>query len=210
LAGNYAEEYREYRELLRRIWETNHQSCLLLLSREEPSEMAVMLGNNSLIHSLALVGLGEGGREIFRARGLSDEDRWYYAIEYLGGNPAYLESVSIAIKKLFGGKVSEFCKHEELFLTEEIESLLTHQFSRLSTVEQEVIKLLSVEAAPIDISRSILMLRGYANELLNISPADVGKAIVSLGRRGLIVRTETDGGAVFSLGSIVKKFILQL
>jgi hypothetical protein len=202
LAGNYTENFREYRELFRRIWETNHQSCVLLLSREEPSEMAVMLGKNSSIHSFLLGGLVEGGREIFRAKGLSDEDRWDYAIEYLGGNPAYLESVSIAIKKLFGGKVGEFCKYEELFLTEEIESLLTHQFGRLSTAEQEVIKLLAVEAAPIGISRSI--------ESLNMSPADVGKAIVSLGRRGLVDRSEKDDGTFFSLRSIVKKFILQL
>jgi AAA domain len=202
LAGNYTEEYREYRELFRRIWETNHQSCVLLLSREEPSEIAVTLGKNSSIHSLLLGELGEGSREIFRAKGLSDEDRWDYAIEYLGGNPAYLESVSIAIKKLFGGKVGEFCKHEELFLTEEIESLLTHQFSRLSTVEQEVIKSLAGEGAPIGISRLI--------ESLNMSPADVGKAIVSLGRRELIDRTETDDGTFFSLRLIVTKFILQL
>jgi AAA domain len=202
LAGNCTEGYREYRELFRRIWETNHQSCVLLLSREEPSELAVMLGNNSSIHSLPLDGLGEGGREIFRAKGLSDEDRWDDAIDYLGGNPAYLESVSIAIKKLFGGKVGEFCQHEELFLTEEIESLLTHQFGRLSTAEQEVIKLLAGEAAPIGISRLI--------ESLNMFPADVAKATVSLGRRGLIDRTETDDWTFFSLRSIVKKFILQL
>jgi AAA domain len=90
LAGNYTEEYREYRELFRRIWEKNHRSCVWLLSREEPSELAVMLGNNSSIHSLPLGGIGEGGREIFRARGLSDEDRWDDAIDHLGGNPAYL------------------------------------------------------------------------------------------------------------------------
>ncbi len=75
LAGNYTEKYREYRELFRRIWETNHQSCVLLLSREEPSEFAVAMGNNSSIHSLPLSRLGEGGREILRAKGLSDEDR---------------------------------------------------------------------------------------------------------------------------------------
>ena len=202
LSGNYAEEYREYRELFRRIWETNHQSCMLLLSREEPSELAVMLGKHSSIHSFPIGGLGEGGREIFRAKGLSDEDRWEYAIDYLGGNPAYLESVSIAINNLFDGNVDEFCKYKELFLTEEIESLLTHQFNRLSTVEQEVVKLLADQAVPMGISRLI--------ESLNISPSSVGKAVVSLGRRGLVARTEIDDGAVFSLRSIVKKFILQL
>jgi AAA domain len=91
LAGNYMEEYREYRDLFRRIWETTHQSCVLLLSREEPSEMAGAVSNNSSIHFLPMGGLGEGGREIFRSKGLSDEERWDYAIEYLGGNPAYLK-----------------------------------------------------------------------------------------------------------------------
>ncbi len=202
LAGNYAEEYREYRELLRRIWETNHQSCLLLLSREEPSELDVAVGNNSSIHSLPLGGLGAGGREIFRAKGLSDEDRWDYAIEYLGGNPAYLESVSIAIKKLLGGKVNEFCKYEELFLTEYIKLLLNYQFGRLSAAEREVIRLLASETIPVSISRSI--------ESLSTSPSDVGNAIVSLGRRGLIERTEIEDGTFFSVRSIVKNFILQL
>jgi hypothetical protein len=145
-----------------------------------------------------------------RAKGLSDEDRWDDAfapayrqvIEYLCGNPAYLESVSIAIKKLFGGKVGEFCKYEQLFLTEDIKSLLTRQFDRLSTAEREVIRALGGEDIPVAISRSI--------ESLNISPSDVGNAIVSLGRRGLIERTETEGSTFFSLRSIVKKFILQL
>jgi hypothetical protein len=202
LAGNYAEEYREYRELFRRISETNHQSCFLLLSREEPSELAVMLGNNSSIRSLPLGGLGEGGREIFRAKGLSDEDRWDYAIEYVGGNPAYLESVSIAIKKLFGGKVSEFCKYEELFLTEDIKSLLTYQFDRLSIAEREVMRLLANETTPVSISKSI--------ESLNISPSDVGNALLSLCRRGLVDRSETDDGTFFSLRSIVQRLLVQL
>ena len=202
LAGNYTEVYREYRELFRRIWETNHQSCVLLLSREEPSELAVMLSNNSSIHSLPLGGIGEGGREIFKAKGLSDEDRWNDAIDHLGGNPAYLESISIAINKLFGGKVAEFCKYEELFLTEDIKSLLNQQFSRLSTSEQEVIKFLASEDIPVTIARSI--------ESLSISPADVGNAIVSLVRRGLVDRTETADGAFFGVRAIVKQFVSQL
>jgi hypothetical protein len=202
LAGNYTEEYREYRELFRRIWETNHQSCVLLLSQEEPSELAVMLGNNSSIHSLPLGGLGEGGREIFRAKGLSDEDQWDDTIDYLGGNPAYLESVSIAINKLFGGKVAEFCKYEELFLTEDIKSMLSQQFIRLSVSEQVVIKFLASENVPITIARSI--------ESLSLSPGDVGNSIVSLVRRGLVDRTETKDGAFFGLRSIIKQFTFQL
>jgi hypothetical protein len=160
--------------------------------------ITVTIGNNSSIHSLPLGGIGEGGREIFRAKVLSDEDRWDYAINYLGGNPAYLESVSIAINKLFGGKVSEFCKYEELFLTEDIKSMLTRQFDRLSVAEREVMRYLAGETLPVSISTAI--------ESLNISPSDVGNAIVSLGRRGLIEQTETDNGMLFSLRSIVRQF----
>jgi AAA domain len=200
LAGNYTEEYREYRELFRRIWETNHQSCVLLLSREEPSELAVSLGHNSSIHSLPLDGLGEGGREIFRAKDLSDEDRWDYVIEYLGGNPAYLESVALAINKLFAGRVNEFCKYEELFLTEEIGSLLTYQYDQLSAAEREVMRCLSSEALPLSISIVI--------ESLDISPSDVANAIVSLGRRGLVEQTKTASGILLKLRLIVKIFML--
>ena len=202
LAGNYAQEYREYRELFRRIWETNHQSCLLLLSREEPSGLSVILGKNSSIHSLSLVGLGEGGREIFRVNGLSDEDRWDYVIDYLGGNPAYLESVSIWVNKLFGGKVDEFCKYEELFLTEDIKSLLNDTFVRLSAAEREVIQVLAGKNVSVSICGLIESLSG--------STFDVGNAIISLGRRGLIDRTQTEEGTFFSLRSIVQRFILQL
>jgi DNA polymerase III delta prime subunit len=196
LAGNYSEEYREYRDLFRRIWETNHQSCLLLLSREEPSEFAEIAGKNSSIHSLPLGGIGISGREIFRANSLRDEEQWDDAIEYLGGNPAYLESVSIAIKKLFGGRVGEFLKYEELFLTENVKLSLTHQFDRLSLAEREVIQSLANENTPISISRVI--------ELLNMSPADVGNAIMSLGRRRLIARTETEDSTSFGLQSLAK------
>jgi NB-ARC domain len=199
LAGNYTKEYREYQELFRRIWETNHQSCVLLLSREEPSEVAVMLGKNGSIHSLPLGGLGAYGREIFRAKGLSDEERWDEIIDYLGGNPAYLESVSLVIKQLFAGKVSEFCKYDRLLLTEDIESLLNHQFSRLSLSEMEVIRKLAGEIVPVNISTII--------ESLSISPSDVCKAIVSLVRRGLIKQDTIDNGTFFSIQLVIKHLI---
>ena len=38
--GTYFQEYLDYRELLQKIAETNHQSCLILTSREAPSEVS--------------------------------------------------------------------------------------------------------------------------------------------------------------------------
>jgi hypothetical protein len=116
----------------------------------------------------------------------------------LGGNPAYLESVSIVINKLFGGKVAEFCKYEELFLTEDIKLLLNHQFSRLSVSEKEVIKYLANEVMPVNTSKII--------ELLDLFPANICNAILSLVRRGLINQTIIHENTSFSLQLIVKYF----
>ena len=196
LAGNYAAEYLEYQELFRRLRETNHQSCLLLLSREEPSNLS---GVN---HSLQLGGLGEAGKEIFRAKGLTDEDKWDEASEYIGGNPAYLMAASIAINQLFGGRVGEFCKCPELFLTEEVRASLSWQFDRLSKPEQEVMKAVSRELTSVNMCQLI--------GLLKISPSDISNAILSLSRRGLLDRVVVDGAVLFSLQPIIKQFMVTV
>lgn len=194
LAGNYAPEYREYQELFRRLRETNHQSCLFLLSREEPSKLSLVN------HSLQLAGLGEAGKKIFRANGLTDEDRWDNAIEYSGGNPSYLTAVSIAVNQLFGGRVGEFCKCPELFLTEEIRSSLNWQFYRLSESEKEVMKAVAIEPIPVNMYQLI--------QSIEISPSDISNAILSLGRRGLIDRLQTDDSILFSMQPIVRQLML--
>ncbi len=201
LAGNYANEYREYQELFRRLRETNHQSCLLLLSREEPSKLS------GINNSLQLAGLSEAGKEVFRDNGLTDEDKWDEAIEYMGGNPSYLTAVSFAVNQLFGGRISEFCKYPELFLTEEVRSSLTCQFDRLSEPEKEVMKAvanglpsaIAIEPTPVNMCQLI--------ELLKTSPLDISNPILSLRRRGLIYRLETDNSILFSIQPIVRQFI---
>jgi NB-ARC domain len=194
LAGNYEPEYREYQEIFRRLRETNHQSCLFLLSREEPSKLS------GVSHSLQLGGLGEAGKKIFRANGLTDEDRWDEAIKYSGGNPSYLTAVSIAVNQLFGGRVGEFCKCPELFLTEEIRSSLNWQSDRLSESEKEVMKAVAIE--PISVNMYQL------TQSIEISPSDISNAILSLGRRGLIDRLETDDSILFSMQPIVRQLML--
>jgi hypothetical protein len=149
---------------------------------------------------LQLTGLGEAGKKIFRDNGLTDEDRWDDAIEYSGGNPSYLTAVSIAVNQLFGGRVGEFCKCPELFLTEEIRSSLKWQFDRLSESEKEVMKAVAIEQIPVNMYQLI--------ESIKISPSDISNAILSLGRRGLIDRLETDDSILFSMQPIVRQFML--
>ena len=109
-------------------------------------------------------------------------------------------SVSIAINQLFGGKIGEFCKHPELFLTEEIRSSLNWQCDRLSEPEKEVIKAVTTESIPVNMCQLM--------ESIKISPSDISNAILSLGRRGLINRVQTNDSILFSIQPIIRRFIL--
>lgn len=58
-AGKYRSGYESYSHLLRCIGEVHHQSCVVLTSREKPSEVVQMEGSSLPARSLRLSGLGE-------------------------------------------------------------------------------------------------------------------------------------------------------
>ena len=130
----------------------------------------------------------------------SSDLKWDDAVEHIGGNPSYLTAVSIAVNQLFGGRVGEFCKCPELFLTEEIRSSLNWQFDQLSESEKEVMKAVTIDHIPVNMYQLIQSIEMY--------PSDISNAILSLGRRGLIDRLEIDDSILFSMQPIVRQLIL--
>jgi hypothetical protein len=56
-AGQYREGYEGYGELLKRVGEIPHESCLLLTSREKPKDLAHLEGEGLFVRSLQLSGL---------------------------------------------------------------------------------------------------------------------------------------------------------
>ena len=69
LAGHYHEGYEGYQDLIVRLCEVNHNSCLLLVSSEEPTELALLAGEK--VRSLKPAISEEIAREIFQEKGLS-------------------------------------------------------------------------------------------------------------------------------------------
>jgi Type II secretory pathway, component ExeA (predicted ATPase) len=57
LTGNYRNGYEEYGQLLQQLGEINHQSCIIITSREIPQEIAVLEGNFLPVRVLKLEGL---------------------------------------------------------------------------------------------------------------------------------------------------------
>src|SRR5260370_1172589 len=67
-AGTYQEEYEAYGKFFQRVGQTSHRSCLLLISREKPKELAPLEGNHAPVRTMALAGLEqEACRHILQA-----------------------------------------------------------------------------------------------------------------------------------------------
>ena len=203
LAGNYREEYQNYGKLLRRLGKELHQSCLILISREKPKEIALMEGENSPVRSLSLKGLGEAAKKILQAKQLSDEGKWSNLIAIYRGNPLALNIVASTIKEIFGGKVATFLRQETIIFGE-LNDILDEQFESISVTEQEILYWLAIEAEPISFS-------GLRSDLLApITPASLIEAIESLLRRSLIERNVVAEEILFSLQQpVVIQYVLN-
>lgn len=153
-AGQYREGYQGYGELIRRVGEVPHQSCLLLTSREKPHEIALLEGKTKPIRSLNLRGLNElDGQKIFNEIGTfcGSDSEWIEVVEFYNGNPLALELAARHIDEVFFGDLSEFLK-EGKPLFSNLRELLDWHFDRLSDDEKEIMYWFAINREPLSLS----------------------------------------------------------
>jgi transcriptional regulator with XRE-family HTH domain len=194
LAGHYRSGYEHYADLLRRIGTERHQSCLLLTSRENPTEMIELEARSFPVYILNMAGLPDAeAYKLLQAKGLSDQEHWDTLIEILQGNPLALQIVAATIQRSFGGRVGTFLKQETI-TTRQIVDLLDQQFNGLSALEQEIMYWLAVNSQPMSFTE--------LKERLERSGVDLLDGLESLLRRSLI-----QGEAAFSLEPVVRQYV---
>src|SRR2546421_6660532 len=160
--GRMRAGYEGYGQLLRRVGETAHQSCLLLTSREKASELVRLEGNRTPVRALRLAGLErDASRQLLEERELvgSAHDR-ERLIERYGGNPLALNIVAQTIVELFGGDLVPFLEQGEVIFGS-VRELLGEQFARLSAAEQSVLLWLATLREPVSLE-GLLAVRGKA------------------------------------------------
>src|SRR2546423_5419117 len=94
--GRMRAGYEDYGRLLRRVAETEHQSCLLLTSREKPSDLVALDGSRAPVRTLRLARLeADACQQLLEERELvgSAPGRERLAEAY-GGNPLALKIVA--------------------------------------------------------------------------------------------------------------------
>jgi WD40 repeat protein/transcriptional regulator with XRE-family HTH domain len=200
IAGSYRKGYEDYGQLIKRLGEVAHSSCLLLTSREKPKHVASLEGEALKVRSLPLSGLKAlEGQKIFEVKGFSGSElELRTVVERYGGNALALKIVATTIQDLFDGNLSEFLKQDTAIFGDICE-LLDQQFSRLSDLEKEIMYWLTINREPISLS-------DLREDIVSpVRPQKLLEALESVSRRSLIEKS----AATFTLQPVVMEYVTQ-
>jgi WD40 repeat protein/class 3 adenylate cyclase/transcriptional regulator with XRE-family HTH domain len=197
--GRLRSGYEAYGQLLRRVGETSHQSCLLLTSREKPANLEPLEGSRRPVRALRLAGLEADASEQLLAEkevvGLAHDRA--HLVELYAGNPLALNIVAQTIVELFGGEIAPFLQQGEVIFGS-VRELLDEQFARLSAVEQTVLLWLAILREPVSLEelRAVLV--------TPLTRAQMLEAMEALHRRSLLERGKRQG--TFTLQAVVLEY----
>lgn len=200
--GQFRPGYEDYGRLLRLMSETAHQSCLLLTSREKPTETELrrLEGKHTPLRALPLGGLDLAACEqLFAEQELlgSPQDQLRLTQLY-AGNPLALKIVAETISHFFEGEIGMFLAEGPIIFGN-ITDLLAEQFSRLSPLEQTVLYWLAIVREPVTMSELQALL------VAPLPQAQLLEALESLRRRSLIERGQRP--ASFTLQAVVLEYV---
>jgi hypothetical protein len=199
--GTYRDCFGIYGELLDRISQERHQSCLLLISREQPASRHFSSNDeNSPIRTLQLGELKEAAQILLEKKLLDVGENWKILVKTYGGNPLALHIIATFIQDMFGGSVREFLKQNTTFLDREMRAILAQQFDRLSSVEKETLVELAAEAKPLSLCQLMPLVSSID------SKSRLMGVLHSLRYRSLIEQQFGQGEIRYTLPPVVMKF----
>jgi len=185
--GQYCQDYEGYGQLLRRVADQRHQSCLIVTSREQPIGISFRKGEDSPVSILQLGGLNlpEGYQILADKKIFIETDTVSNLVQIYSGNPLALKIVSTSIDTLFNGSIAEFLSQGSMIFGD-IWDLLEQQFSRLTELEQEIMYWLAIARVP----QSMLQL---SQNLVNKVPSRVFLRVIELLRGRSLIEITPQG-----------------
>ncbi len=213
LVGSYRPGCDGYGELLERVGSERHQSCLIILSREQPKEISAAQTPDGTTRAYRLSGLSQSvALALLQSRGFTElptsavgnsprnSHSLAALVEQYRGNPAALRIVATTIQELFNGNVTEFLQQTGLALGDVLRSLLYQQVARLSDLERSVLYWLALKRRAISLVhlRRDMHLQG-GSALID--------ALESLRWRSLIEKNVESGEVGFALEPVVMKYV---
>lgn len=194
-------KYENYGKLLKYLVASEHQSCVLLTSREKPRGFSNLEARKASVHALQLQGVTlQDVQEMLAEKCLqgSQED-WSSLIQKYSGNPLALKLVAEPINELFKGDIATFLREGEgVSIFDDLSELLDQQFNRLSEAEKEVMYWLAI-------SNEAVSLDDLQGDIVSsFSRRDLLATFNTLLRRSLVQSLE---GAHFALQPVIREYV---
>jgi WD40 repeat protein len=209
--GQYRSGYADYGDLLSTLGRMQHQSCLLLTSREKPTEVSKLEGVNAKVRTLLLPGLDPtAGQQIFTDRGCLpiSTPEWAEIDRYCGGNPLAFQLIAAAVQEVADGDVSEifpYLRSSKLGFAD-IHILLEQQWERLTAEEQQVMYWLAIGREPMSIVDLDAVLHSSWNRHVR-GNSSLLNVLQSLRRRSTISSISDLGRRHWSLQPMVMEYV---
>lgn len=208
---NHTGSSSDYEMLWQQLGQTEHQSTILLTSREKPSSIAAHEGKALPVRSLRLTGLPTNlAQALFDLKGdfSGTATEWQQLVGHYAGNPLALKMVAAVIQELFAGEVGSFldCLQTGIVVFGDIKDLLSQQINRLSHLEQQTLDWLAIARQPITLPQ----LR--ASFTLGLSLGDLLAALSALERRSLIEKlppSPDEHQPSFTLQPVVMEYLTR-
>jgi len=199
-AGIYRNGYQDYGELLKRVGEIAHQSCVVLTSREKPQEVSALEGDKLPIRTWSLAGVDTiAGHHLLDAKGLTSEPvDTAKLIDHYRGNPLALKIAATSIRDLFSGDIGQFLDQGTVVFNG-IGSLLAQQITRLSDLEAQVMDWLAINREP------VLPSELRADIVPDLSSSKLVEVLESLRWRSLIESSPIG----FTLQPVVMEYVTE-
>ena len=141
--GRFLPEYADYGTLLEIIAEAEHQSCVLLTSREKPAMIATLTEKSENVHAFQLTGLNPQVAHPLIKSLTGNTAVKTQLIQSYGGNPLALKIVAASIQELFEGNINTFLDCG-ITLFNGVRRLLDEQFNRIGVLEESIMYWLAI------------------------------------------------------------------
>ena len=187
--GRYRVGYEGYDQVFQAVGDSNHKSCVLLTTREQPQGFVARQGQTLPIRCFKLSGLSvrDSRYLFFHKRQLtSSTDQWTDLVERYAGNPLALNIIAAFISEFFERDIDWFmtCVGQSAFIFDDIRDLLDQQFQRLSPLEQETMHWLAINREP----TSLAILQ--TDFCTSVPIGELMQVLAALKNRSLIERSE--------------------
>jgi transcriptional regulator with XRE-family HTH domain len=203
--GQYRTDVGGYREIFRAVGQTDHRSCMVLTSRESPTELYELEDSLGAVRALELGGVESSETQVLlrdqQLRG--DESAWNRLTSLYGGNCLALRVVGQTIRQVFNGNIGEFLAESGSsagHVYGGIRQLLESQWGRLSPLERGLMRWLAIERDPVTFAE-------LATDMHHVGRAVLIETVDALRRRSLVERMEP--GPRFTLQSVVLEYVTE-